>query len=171
MAVSSGSTRPGSKRGRDDEGGILEGSWVWIALPVGILVLIAALWFLIIAPAGSPPPRVTVTPAGTSTLWPTVTPMVIVEPTQPPSVTTPEAPQPAAIGVGARVVVAGTGEAQLRIRQAPGTDTVTVKVVPDGTRLIIIGGPEQASGYTWWKVEDPAGIVGWVAGDFLTLAP
>lgn len=144
---------------------------MWIALPVGILVLIAALWFLIIAPAGSPPPKVTVTPMGTSTLWPTVTPMLIVEPTQTPSAEAAPVTQPRSIEVGARVVVGGTGEAQLRIRQAPGTDTVTVKVVPDGTQLVVIGGPEQASGYTWWKVEDPAGIVGWVAGDFLSPAP
>ncbi|MDI7274415.1 MAG: SH3 domain-containing protein [Anaerolineae bacterium] len=139
---------------------------------MGILVLIAALWFLVIAPAGSPPPSITVTPMSTATPWPTVTPMVISQPTQAlaPEVT-PTVAQPGTVAVGARVVVAGTGVAQLRVRQAPGVDTVTVKVVPDGTQFVVIGGPEQASGYTWWKVEDQAGTVGWVAGNYLTLAP
>ena len=160
------SSTGGRRRKRDEDQGVLEGSWVWIALPVGILALIAALWFLVIAPAGSPPPRATSTPTVTATPWPTVTPMVIAAPTEAP---TPA--QPTSIGVGAKVEVAETGIAQLRVRQLPGTDTLTVKIVPDGTQFVIVGGPEQVSGYTWWKVDDQAGTVGWVAGQFLKLAP
>jgi hypothetical protein len=59
----------------------------------------------------------------------------------------------------------------LRVRQLPGTDTVTVQIVPDGTKFVIVGGPEEAGGYTWWKVDDQAGTVGWAAGQFLKLAP
>ncbi len=170
MTIGSG----GSRRQRDEEGGVLEGSWVWIALPVGILVLIAALWFLVIAPAGGPPPRATVTPLKAPTAWPTVTPMVGTGPTQTPPPTpaaTATPPAPASIGVGARVQVTGTATDKLRMRQSPGTNSVTVKLVPDGTQLIVTSGPEEASGYTWWKVQDQAGAEGWVAGKFLALLP
>lgn len=173
MSSSGLSGRPGNT------GGSLEGTWLWIALPVGVLGLIAALWFLVIAPAGSPPPRATATPARTATLGPTVTLAAIAAPTLPatttaaPTVTPTVAPtaQPTTIGLGARVEVTGTGASQLRVRQAAGTSAATLKVVPDGTRFVVVGGPEQANGYTWWKVDDQAGTVGWVAGQFLKLAP
>jgi len=165
--------RPGGERG------VLEGSWLWIALPVGVLGLIAALWFLVIAPAGNAPPRATATPARTATPGPTVTlasiavPTLATEPTVAPTVAPTLAPtaQPTTIGLGARVEVTGTGASQLRVRQAAGTGTGTLKFVPDGTRFVVVGGPEQANGYTWWKVDDQAGTVGWVAGQFLKLAP
>ena len=160
------SSTGGQRRQRDEDQGALEGNWVWIALPVGILALIAALWFLVIAPAGSPPPRATATPAVTVTPWPTVTPMIIAAPTEAPTPT-----QATTVGVGAKVEVAGTGVSQLRVRQLPGTDSLTVKIVPDGTRFVVVGGPEQVGGYTWWKVDDQSGTVGWVAGQFLKLAP
>jgi hypothetical protein len=151
---------------------MLDGSLIWIALPVGILILIAALWFLVIAPAGSAPPREILTPASAPTAWPTVTPMLIEVPTQAPAESPTIAPaQPSTVSVGARVEVVDTGANMLRVRQLPGTSTVTVQIVPDGTKLVIIGGPEEADGYTWWKVDDQAGTVGWAAGQFLKLAP
>lgn len=166
MAGTSGAGR----RRRDEQTGTLDGSWVWIALPVGILLLIAALWFLVIAPAGSAPPRVTVTPPSPTTAWPTVTPMVITVPTEGPG-ESPTASEPAPVAVGARVEVTGTGANMLRVRQLPGTDTVTIKIVGDGTRFVVIGGPEEAAGFVWWKVDDQAGTVGWVAGQFLKPTP
>ena len=168
MASSSG----GSGRQRGEEGGVLEGSWLWVALPVGILALIAALWFLIIAPAGGAPARATATPAQTATLRPTLTVMVVTLPTRTPEPTV--APTPTrltTIAAGARVEVTGTGTAKLRVRQAPGTDTVTLNLVPDGTRFVVVGGPEQAGGITWWKVDNQAGLVGWVAAQYLKLVP
>ncbi len=98
--------------------------------------------------------------------------MVIGVPTQAPAANaSPSAAGPGAVAVGARVQVAGTGANMLRIRQAPGTDTVTLKFVSDGTNLVVLAGPEQASGLTWWKVDDQAGTVGWAAEQFLQPAP
>jgi len=161
-----------------NERGALEGSWLWVALPVGVLGLIAALWFLVIAPAGSAPPRVTATPTRPATAGPTVTlasiavPTLASEPTAAATAAPTAAPttQPTTISLGARVEVTGTGASQLRVRQAAGTGAATIKFVPDGTRFVVVGGPEQANGYTWWKVDDQAGTVGWVAGQFLKLA-
>jgi hypothetical protein len=172
------SSSRGGGRPQGEGGSVLEGSWLWVALPVGVLGLIAALWFLVIAPAGGPPPRATVTPQVTVTpIWPTVTPMGalatdVPEPTPEPTAgPTAEPTQPTAVGVGARVEVAGTAGQQLRVRQEPGLNTVTLKFVPDGTKFVVVGGPEQASGLTWWKVDDQAGTVGWVAADYIRLAP
>lgn len=172
MANSSG----GTGRQRPAEGGILEGSWVWIALPLGILVLIASLWFLVIAPAGSSPPRAT-SPQGTPTRWPTVTPMAVSQPTKAPTEATVAAPAPTAppatggLAVGARVEVADTGVGMLRVRDVPGTDSTTLKLLPDGTQLVIVAGPEQVEDLTWWKVREQSGEVGWAAGQFLKPAP
>lgn len=160
-----------------DGGGTLEGNWLWVALPVGVLGLIAALWFLVIAPGGGTPPRATATPATTVAPEPTVTLAAIPPPanTEPTAEATEEptaAPtESGAIAPGARVVVAGTGGAGLRVRQAPGLDTVTLKFVTDGSNLVVVGGPEQAGGLTWWKVDDQAGAVGWVAAQYIQLAP
>ncbi|HPL28763.1 MAG TPA: SH3 domain-containing protein [Anaerolineae bacterium] len=174
VAIGSG----GSGRSRD-EGGILEGSWLWVALPVGVLGLIAALWFLVIAPAGGAPPKATVTPAKTATSQaaPSVTLASIEKPTntaQPTDVPLPTAAptaMPTAIGLGVRVEVTGTGAQQLSVRSAAGTSATRLKFVPDGTKFVVVGGPEDANGYTWWKVDDQAGTVGWVAGKFLKLTP
>ncbi|MGQ9681171.1 MAG: SH3 domain-containing protein [Anaerolineae bacterium] len=170
-------TAGGSRRQREEESGLLEGSWVWIALPVGILVLIAALWFLVIAPAGSAPPRATALPGTTATLWPTLTPISVIVPTTAqgqaapaPDATLAPVAQPGAIQIGSRVVVVGTGERQLRVRQQPGLDTVTIKVVPDGTILVVVDGPVEASELTWWKIDTQSGTTGWVAGKYLKLA-
>lgn len=164
-----------SGRPRND-GGMLEGSWLWIALPVGVLGLIAALWFLVIAPAGTPP-RVTATPVRTPTAGPTVTLASIPMPTREaePTAAATDAPttaptaMPTTIGVGARVEVTGTGASQLSVRQSASTSATRIKFVPDGTKFVVVGGPEQANGYTWWKVDDQAGTVGWAAGQYLAL--
>lgn len=159
----------GARRQRNDYGGAFDGGWVWIALPIGILVVIAALWFLVIAPAGSAPPRVTITPAGAATEWPTVTPMVVTVPTETVG-EEPTSEQPTALVVGARVEVTGTGVNMLRVRQDPGTTGAVVKLVPDGTKLVVVGGPETVDELSWWKVDDEDGTVGWVAGDYLSVS-
>lgn len=168
MTISSGA----SGRQRGDSAGGLQGTWLWIALPVGILALIAALWYLIIQPAGGAPPRATATPTKSPTPWPTVTVGIVVVPTRTPEpVATPTTAKPTEVSVGATVKVTGTGGAGLRLRQKPGTGSVVLKAVPDGTQLTVVGGPEQASNYTWWQVKDSSGMTGWAAADYLTLVP
>jgi len=136
------------------------------------LALIAALWYLLIAPAGGAPPKATATPVRSATPWPTVTVMVVTAPTQSPApAATATVANPTEIAVGARVQVTGTGGSKLRIRQNPGTDTVVVKLVPDGSLFVVVGGPQESGGYTWWKVDDQAGTVGWAASTYLKLAP
>ncbi len=167
MASGSG----GGGRQRNEDASILDGSWLWVTLPVGVLVLIAALWYLIIAPGGKAPPRVTPTPAITATPWPTVTPMVVVAPTETVQPTAAATPKPTTIAIGARVQVAGTGASKLRVRQGPGTNTATLRFVPDGTQFVVVDGPTDANGFTWWKIDDQNGLVGWAAVQYLQLVP
>ena len=177
MASSNGGHR--RPRGEDEGGSVLEGSWLWIALPVGVLALVAALWYLVIAPGNGTPPVTATSPAGEeATLTPvsmnapvaTLTPLPAA--TDVPATVAPtDTPKPTTVQVGARVQVSDTGAAGLRIRQAPSTDSVTLKFLADGTQLTVVEGPQQAGDITWWKVDDGQGLVGWAAGQFLTLVP
>jgi sortase (surface protein transpeptidase) len=54
------------------------------------------------------------------------------------------------------------------LRAEPTTSADVVEVLANGTAVSIIGGPEDADGYTWWQVELDGGASGWVASDFLT---
>jgi hypothetical protein len=66
------------------------------------------------------------------------------------------------------VRVSGTEGLQLRIRSAPGTQSDTIKLVPDGTRLLIIGDGQQVEGALWWPVRDPSdNKEGWAVSTYL----
>ncbi|HYO87097.1 MAG TPA: SH3 domain-containing protein [Candidatus Limnocylindrales bacterium] len=84
-------------------------------------------------------------------------------PTLPPVILSPT---PISIAVGQTVTV---NEDQVRLRGSAGLDGELISYLALGTRFTIIGGPQQASGLTWWQVEDPTQPVvrGWVAGDYL----
>lgn len=102
--------------------------------------------------------------------WPTAVFVTITPPPGPTYiVVTSAAPTPAPWSNLTRVVrVAGTQGLQLRIRSAPGTKSDTVKLVPDGTRLLIIGDGQQAEGQTWWPVRDPTdNKEGWAVSTYL----
>ncbi|HYG80686.1 MAG TPA: Ig-like domain-containing protein, partial [Pyrinomonadaceae bacterium] len=77
---------------------------------------------------------------------------------------------PPPISVGSAVVVSNTGGVGLRLRSTPaflanGSNVITV--LPEGTKLSVIGGPAQADGYTWWNVTGNS-LTGWSAtGDWL----
>ena len=64
-------------------------------------------------------------------------------------------------------MVTGTEGFDLRLRAGPGLDFVTLRIVKEGSRLTVLGGPEKADDLTWWRVRDEQDIVGWVAGDYL----
>lgn len=74
------------------------------------------------------------------------------------------------IGVGAYVQVAGTEGAGLRMRSDPGLDGEVHFTALDSEVFLVIEGPVEADGYTWWRLEAPydQNRRGWSAGDFLT---
>jgi hypothetical protein len=102
----------------------------------------------------------------------------------PPSTLTPS-PAPSAtaagtasasngeLGVGAYVQIQGTEGAGLRIRSAPGLNTDTVFRGEEAETFKVTDGPQQADGYTWWKLVAPYDETrtGWAASDFLVVVP
>jgi hypothetical protein len=66
------------------------------------------------------------------------------------------------------VRVNGTQGLSLRIRSLPSTQAETVKLVPDGTRLLVTGDGKQAEGALWWPVRDPSdNEEGWAVSTYL----
>jgi len=74
------------------------------------------------------------------------------------------------IGVGAYVQVSGTEGAGLRMRADPGLGTAIKFTALDSEVFLVIDGPIEADGYTWWHLEAPYDQTrnGWSAGNFLT---
>lgn len=65
--------------------------------------------------------------------------------------------------VGDRVqVTMSTGD--LSVRVTPGTDAELVTRVAEGQQFTVMGGPQEASGYTWYQIRSDDGAVeGWAA--------
>lgn len=92
--------------------------------------------------------------------------------------------EPAPLIVGTQAVVSTKFKAgdrvrvssEVNVRTGPGTDQPKVTHVnyrgsaPIGAEGKVIGGPEMAEGYLWWRVEFDAGYTGWCIEDPLTKA-
>ncbi len=51
------------------------------------------------------------------------------------------------------------------LRLEAGSDE-KLRVWPDGTEMVIVGGDQIVEGVTWKNVRDPVGNVGWVAKQY-----
>src|SRR5581483_1946891 len=78
-----------------------------------------------------------------------------------------QAAQEAQASGGVIVRVTGTGGTGVTLRDAPSTTGRRLGVVPEGSRLTVIGDDVQASGHTWRNVKTANGQTGWVAGEFV----
>ncbi len=78
-----------------------------------------------------------------------------------------ETPLPLAVGVMAQVV--GVGNDELNVRNLPNRNNSQVLFrAQAGARLEIIGGPQAADDFIWWRVRDPQfQVEGWAAGTYL----
>ena len=66
-------------------------------------------------------------------------------------------------------MVKGTDQEGLRLRSEPSTQSEVVATLKEGATAMVLEGPEEANGYTWWKVETKGGKEGWGAADWLVL--
>lgn len=164
------------QRGDNDE------SFPWLWFGLGILVtaisLVAALALvnalLARQPLATTLPTPTIlrltappTPEASATMvQATPTPIPTLTPVPTLDLSTP----PDEISVGYYAAVSGTGDAGLTIRGGPSTDNVRIMRAPEGTLMVVIGGPEPAGEFTWWQVRLLDGTEGWVAGEFLAPA-
>lgn len=116
-------------------------------------------------------PMTVTTPEITKIAAPTLTPVSTAQPPTPtPTATSIFFLPEGVIGVGAYVQVTGTGGAGLRMRAEPGLAGEVNFTALDAEVFLVIDGPVEADGYTWWLLEAPydASRSGWSAGDFLT---
>jgi hypothetical protein len=138
-----------------------------LVLLVGFILAALALLFL----GRDPVPAGEVTPVMTKIAAPTLTSKP-PEPTPLPSSTPtsifflPEG----VIGIGAYVQVTGTNGAGLRMRSEPNLESEINFTALDAEVFLVIDGPEEADGYTWWHLEAPYDQTrnGWSVGDYLT---
>ncbi len=165
--------------------------WMWVAVPVLVVVVVAGLWWAIFGgdsgTAATATPTPTMRPLGTQptqaptlrptlpVLMPTATTPAQTLPSVPPptqsAVMTPTA-QPTPVGglaIGGKATVSGSGGV-LNMRDGAGTGYKIVASLREGAVVEILDGPKEANGYTWWQVRNDAGTVGWAAGDWLTSA-
>ena len=176
---------------RNSSGQDLWPKWMWIAVPVLVVVVVAGLWWALLSPPEQTTPKATATPTqrpivqdptagptevstlvalpeGTPGTLPT-TPLTFtpttVAPVVTPSAQAVEAAGSEELAMGAKAVV--TAGAGLNMRSGAGTGHSRVKTLGKGVVLEIVGGPQEADGYTWWQVRDDAGTTGWVVSEFI----
>lgn len=101
----------------------------------------------------------TFTPGPSPTALPTIT--VAPEPTQTPAV-------PTTVGIGVTVEVVNTDGLGLNMREGPGVTFAIVELLPEGTRLVIVDGPQEVDGFVWWKVQKvDSQVQGWVVEEYI----
>lgn len=149
--------------------------WVLIALG-GVAILLILLSCGLLAPSmrgmltlntltptatHTPLPTATWPPSPTATRAPTNTPVVATPTPAAPTNTPRPAPTKLEIGVLARVTP--PEGLKLKVRDKAGIDGQVLGELEAGAQVKIIDGPGQASGLTWWKVDNGQGLVGWSA--------
>ncbi len=151
--------------------------WAALLIPFLAIAITGGAFYLLANALGggsAPPPPPTAVLAPTRTV---VTPTPTLEPLTPtplptsaPDLPTPTPiPAPSVLQVGGEATV--NAEAGLRVRSGPGTNFDSVTMLPPGTIVMIVDGPQRADTYTWWmirfQIEGGTEQEGWVAGDFL----
>lgn len=79
-----------------------------------------------------------------------------------PTATTVPSPTPVVLRVGGLARVSNTGGRPLRAREGPGLQAPARAAFSEGEEVRLLEGPEEADGYTWWRVEGASGT-GWSA--------
>lgn len=80
---------------------------------------------------------------------------------------------PAPLAVGLQAAVHNVGNDELNVRNVPSLrDSAILFRAPVGTLFNIIGGPQEADGYSWWQLHDPQfEVIGWAVANYLQTVP
>ena len=113
------------------------------------------------------PPEATAGPAVEVILAVETPANLILEGPAIPTVIITNTPIPLSVGLQAEVY--GVGNDKLNIRNRPSlTDSQVLFREDEGKRFDVIGGPQEADGYTWWQVRDPQfQVEGWAVANYL----
>ncbi len=144
-----------------------------LAVSIGLAIALLGAIFAIIwssLPQGEtqlmPTPILTVIPAPTATLTPSVSPISL----------TPSATSTLMVGgtgneiqVGVYVQITGTGGDGLRLRAGPGTENEPIFLGREAEVFLVKDGPKEGSGYTWFFLEAPYDTTrsGWAVANYL----
>ena len=84
-----------------------------------------------------------------------------------PTVIVTNTPIPLAVGVQARVYNVGSDE--LNVRNIPSINNSEILFrAAAGTVFNVIGGPQEADGFSWWQLHDPQfEVIGWAVANYL----
>lgn len=76
-------------------------------------------------------------------------------------------PTPLSVAVGGTVEV--DSDDPVNVRAAAGVDQRLLFTVARGERFTVLDGPQQATGFSWWRIQDPADPArgGWIAANFI----
>lgn len=158
----------------------------WVPLAgIAILVVAVGLWWGL--NGGKQSPRSTpASPVGASGIQATAT--VSARPSASgqesnvtPVATTPQSSAPSGpIATGKRVEVTNTGPDGISLRYGGGLNYARITTLAEGTSLTVIDAPPdqdiaypvQKDGFSWWRVQQEDGTVGWLAENWLrTVSP
>jgi hypothetical protein len=157
-------------------------TWALLAALVALVIILCVGLILVVRAirGGGAQEVPTALPAGaTAAVEPSATfplvgaPTAILTPTataELPGLATEAPTQPTGIVIGSKVVVQGT-RIGLNVRAEPSTGAKRVGGAKDGDVLVVLDGPQEAGGLTWWKVRTLDGKEGWAAGKYLVLKP
>jgi hypothetical protein len=155
--------------------------WLWLGLGIGVTVLGIGLAVLLIAafldrePLATTIPTPTIirltapsspVPTGTNSLSPATQ-----IPTFTPPATADLSVAPSELTIGYYAQVYNTDDIGVSLRGGPSTENVRLQLIPEGSLIIVTGGPEEGDGFIWWQVIAEGDVEGWIAGDYLTPAP
>lgn len=112
-----------------------------------------------VTPTAIPPEAVPPTAEPTATPAPPTETPVPASPTAAPTATPTQAPTGMTIGAQARVAAAGG----INVREQPSTQAKQMGRLNANVVVKLVEGPSQADNYVWWKVDNGAGLTGWVA--------
>lgn len=83
-------------------------------------------------------------------------------------------PTPASIRISSRVIVEGVDAQTLNVRDSTAINEQNIVFrALEGEVFIVLEGPSQGSGFTWWRIQDPDDPtrVGWAVSNYLTVIP
>ena len=152
--------------------------WAWLGLGLALTILICAAAAMLAANWLARPPAEPQTPLEPVVIVLTAPPSPTPGPTSVPVLPTPiptftpiptpdTAVAPPEISPGYYAAVAGTDDLGLTVRGGPSTRNVVVTVADEGTRLLVLDGPQEAEGFQWWQLRLDNGLEGWAVADFL----
>lgn len=139
---------------------------------MGIVTLISALGLgaSVMAAMPTATPTATPTPTPTSTVTHTLIPTSTSTSTVTPTDTPTNTPTQTSTPTPPQAVVIRTGDQGGFLREEPGGAIIGFLI--EGDTLLILSGPEELEGRTWWQVRTSAGEVGWLDGTLVaTITP